>query len=190
MLGKNKVVVVAAATIWVLRQSFLRERVFPAPKYNLVPERSGYEISLRNECRNFTHSRPESLLEAWARGPGGSGDTGFEVLDFRTVWSFLIFYNVSTAVIAFTCSCRSDNNCKFRWFKAFKRESSKLLLNQKWLEVLKSRTSNPVLILCPQSVLVLVLRSPGGSGDDPDMGSVSGWLRLWFIQSEALPGSG
>ena len=30
-----------------------------------------------------SHSRPQSLLGAWARGPGGSGDTRFEVLDFR-----------------------------------------------------------------------------------------------------------
>ena len=30
------------------------------------------------------HCRPESLLGAWARGTVGSGDTGFEVLDFRT----------------------------------------------------------------------------------------------------------
>ena len=67
-MGTNEVVVVivvvVAATIRVVGQSFLRERLFPAPKYNLVPERSGYEISLRNECRNFIHSRPESLLGA------------------------------------------------------------------------------------------------------------------------------
>ena len=30
------------------------------------------------------HSRPQSLMGAWAQGPGDSGDTGFEVLDFRT----------------------------------------------------------------------------------------------------------
>ena len=29
------------------------------------------------------HCRSESLLGTWARGPLGSGDTGFEVLDFR-----------------------------------------------------------------------------------------------------------
>ena len=44
----------------------------------------------------------------------------------------------------FTCSCRSVNDWKFSWFKALKRQPSKLLLNQKWPEVLKSRTSNPV----------------------------------------------
>ena len=33
--------------------------------------------------------------------------------------------------------------------------------NQKWPEVLKSRTSKS----CPQNLLVLVLRPPGGSGD-------------------------
>ena len=46
--------------------------------------------------------------------------------------------------MTFTCSCRSVNDCKFRWFKAFKRESSNLLLNRKWPEVLKSRNLNPV----------------------------------------------
>ena len=30
------------------------------------------------------HSRPQSHLGAWERGPGGSGDTEFDVLDFRT----------------------------------------------------------------------------------------------------------
>ena len=49
-----------------------------------------------------------------------------------------------------------------RWFKAFQRESSNLLLNRNWPKVLKSRTS----ILCPQSLLVLVLRPQGGSGDE------------------------
>ena len=32
-----------------------------------------------------SHSRPQSLLGAWARAPWGSGDTGFEVLDFRSL---------------------------------------------------------------------------------------------------------
>ena len=91
--------------------------------------------------RRHFHSRSQSLLGAWARGPGGSGDTGFEVLDFRTSGHFWF----STAFLtAFTCSCRSVNDCKFRWFKAFKRESSNLLLNRKWPEVLKSRNLNPV----------------------------------------------
>ena len=59
-----------------------------------------------------SHSRPQSLLGAWARGQGGSGDTRFEVLDFRPL----------------------------------------------------EMTGRPK-ILCPQSLLVLVLRPPGGSGD-------------------------
>ena len=91
--------------------------------------------------RRWSHSRPQSFLGAWARGPGRSGDTRFEVLDFRTSGHFLFS---TTFVIAFTCCCRSVNNCKFRRFKAFKRQSSKLLLKRKWPEVLKSRTSNPV----------------------------------------------
>ena len=54
------------------------------------------------------------------------------------------FIYFTSFLIVFTCSCQSVNDCKFRWFKAFKRESSNLLLNRKWPEVLKSRTSNPV----------------------------------------------
>ena len=38
--------------------------------------------------RAWQHSRPQSVLVAWARGPEGSGDTGFEVLDFRTSGHF------------------------------------------------------------------------------------------------------
>ena len=34
--------------------------------------------------KELIRSRSRSLLGASARGPGGSGDTGFEVLDFRT----------------------------------------------------------------------------------------------------------
>ena len=88
--------------------------------------------------------------QAWARGLGGAGDTGFKVLDFRTS---VHFWFSTTFLIAFTCSCRSVNDCKFRWF-----QSSNLLLNRKWPEVLKSRTSNPVPPVCPQSLLVLLLR--------------------------------
>ena len=43
---------------------------------------------VRKYKKKLTHSRPQSLLGAWARGPGGSGDTGFEVLDFRTSGHF------------------------------------------------------------------------------------------------------
>ena len=70
---------------------------------------------------------------------GNSGDTGFEVLDFRTSGHFGFF---TTFLVAGTCSCLSVNDCKFRLFKAYKRESSNLLLIRKWPEVLKSRTFN------------------------------------------------
>ena len=53
------------------------------------------------------------VQEAWVRWPGGSGDAGFKVLHFSTSGHF--------------------------WFLI---ESSNLLLNRKWPEVLKSRTSN------------------------------------------------
>ena len=105
------------------------------------------------------HSRPQSLLGAWARGPEGSGDTGFEVLDFRTSGHF---WSSTTFVIEFTCCYRSVNECNFRWFKAFKRESSNLLLNRKWPKVLKSRTSNPVSPETPGPSS----QAPGGSGDE------------------------
>ena len=60
---------------------------------------------------------------------------------FKDLRSFLIFYNVSNSV---HLTYRSVNDFRFSWFKAFKRQSSKLLSNRKWPEVLKSRTSNPV----------------------------------------------
>ena len=86
----------------------------------------------------------------------------------RRIWSpgllgLPVISDLSTTfLIAFTCSCRIVNDCKFRWFKAFKRGSSKLLLNRKRAEVLKSRTSNPL----SQSLLVLMLMPPGGSGTE------------------------
>ena len=93
--------------------------------------------------------------------PGGTED--LESGTFRTSGRSLlpVISDLSTTfLIAFTCSCRIVNDCKFRWFKVFKRGSSKLLLNRKRAEVLKSRTSNPL----SQSLLVLMLRPPGGSG--------------------------
>ena len=62
----------------------------------------------------------------------------FEVLDFRTSGHF--------QCNRVTYSCPSGNDCNFRWFKTFKRESSNLLVNRKSPEVLKSiaRTSNPL----------------------------------------------
>ena len=93
--------------------------------------------------------------------PRGTED--LESWTFRTSGRSLlpVISDLSTTfLIAFTCSRRIVNDCKFRWFKAFKRGSSKLLLNRKRAEVLKSRTSNPL----SQSLLVLMLRPPGGSG--------------------------
>ena len=104
-----------------------------------------------------SHSRSQSLLGAWARGPGDSGDTIFEVLDFRTSGHF---WFSTTFLIAFTCSCRSVNDYKFRWFKAF---NFQLTFES---EMTGSSLNLGLQILCPQSLLVLVLRSPGGSGDE------------------------
>ena len=95
----------------------------------------------------FTLSRPQNLLEAWVRVPGGFGDTGFEVQDLRTSGHFWFF---TTFLIAVTCSCPSVIDCKLRWFKAFKRKSSNFHLNRKWPEVLKSSTSNAVSLVSPE----------------------------------------
>ena len=56
----------------------------------------------------------------------------------------------ATFLIAVTCSCPSVIDCKFRWFKAFKRKSSNFHLNRKWPEVLKSSTSNAVSLVSPE----------------------------------------
>ena len=45
------------------------------------------------------HSRPRILLEAWAWGPGGSGDTGFKVLDFRTSARFWFKSNLEDPLL-------------------------------------------------------------------------------------------
>ena len=104
----------------------------------------------------------------------GSGDTGFEVLDFRTsghAWFSTKF------LIAFTCSWKNVNDCKFRWFKAFERESSNLLLNLQWPEVLKSRTCIPRVSwsLC--------------SGPHEALGTRMGGFRAWKVCSKARPWS-
>ena len=90
----------------------------------------------------FSSSFEDILVPRTSWGPEHKdqealGTQDFEVLDFRTSGHFWFF---TTFLIVFTCSCRSVSDCKFRWFKAFKRES----LTRKWPEVLKSRTSNPV----------------------------------------------
>ena len=114
---------------------------------------------------------------ACARRPGGSGDTRFEVLDFRTSGHF---WFSTTVLIAFTYSCRSVSDCKFRWFKAFKRESSNLLLNRKSQEVLKSKSSNPMPPEPPgpraQAPRRLWGRQWGKSLRDL---LISSWLSLW-----------
>ena len=83
----------------------------------------------------------------------------FEVLGhFWVLTTFLI-------IIAVTYSCPSGNDCNFRWFKAFKRESSNLLVNRKSPEVLKSRTSNPSSAVPPGPRA----QAPGGSGNENGM---------------------
>ena len=57
-----------------------------------IATRSGRNLSdmWRSTFNVSKHSRPQSPLGAWARGPGGSGDTGFKVLDFWTSGHFRI----------------------------------------------------------------------------------------------------
>ena len=50
-------------------------------KPSLLHSRSSGRSFLQKAAKNIFVS---SLLGAWARGAGGSGDTGFEVGDFRT----------------------------------------------------------------------------------------------------------
>ena len=69
------------------------------------------------------------------------GDTGLEVQDLRTSGHFWFF---TTFLVAVACSCPSVINCKFRWFKAFKRKSYYFHLNRKF------RTSNAVSLVFPE----------------------------------------
>ena len=83
-----------------------------------------------SQCNLYTHVRILVPRTSWR--------PQFEVLDFTTSGRFSFF---TTFLIAVTCSCPSVNDCEFRWFKYFKRESSNFFLIRKWREVLKSRTS-------------------------------------------------
>ena len=90
----------------------------------------------------------------------------FGVLDFRTSGHFWFF---TTFLIVVTHSCPSVNDCNFRWFKTFKRESSNLLVNQKSPEVLKSiaRTSN---------------RLSGGPPGPRAQAPRRLWRREWYVR--------
>ena len=74
----------------------------------------GKSVVARLTVHKVYHSRLQSLLGAWAPGPGDSGDTGFEVLDFRTSGHF---WFSTTFLIAFTCSGRSVSDCKLGSFR-------------------------------------------------------------------------
>ena len=121
---------------------FFRETRVPSPFVeDLGGSRASLETNLKLPSAQAPHSRPQSLMGAWAQGPGDSGDTGFEVLDFRT-----------------SSHCRFKSKLKDSLSKALNHlnlQSLTLLQeqvnatrnfveNQTWPEVLKSRTSNPV----------------------------------------------
>ena len=86
-------------------------------------------------------SRPQSLLGAWARRPGGSGDTGFEVLDFRTSGYFWFKSKLEDSIL------KALNRLNLQSLTRLQEQVNAIrtvVENQKWPEVLKSRTSNPV----------------------------------------------
>ena len=104
------------------------------------------------------HSLSQSLLEAWARGPGGSGDTRFKIIGFRTSGHFRFKSKLEDSLL------KALNHLNLQSLTLLQEQVNAIrnvVENQKWPEVLKSRTSKS----CPQSLLVLVLRPPGGSGD-------------------------
>ena len=82
------------------------------------------------------HCRPESHLGVWARGTVGSGDIRFEVLDFRTSGHF-----------RFKSKLEDFESPKLTVIEIWLEQVNAIrnvVDNQKWREVLKSRTSNPV----------------------------------------------
>ena len=91
--------------------------------------------------RSIWHSRPQSLLGAWARGPGGSGDTGFEVLDFRTSGHFRFKSKLEDSLL------KALNHLNLQSLTLLQEQMKAIrnvVENQKWPEVLKSRTSKPL----------------------------------------------
>ena len=84
------------------------------------------------------HSHPQSLLGAWARGPGGSGDTGFEVLDFRTSGHFWFKSNLEG------CLFKALNQLNFQSLTLRQEQVNTIrnvVENQKSAEVLKFQLS-------------------------------------------------
>ena len=90
------------------------------------------------------HSRPQSPLGAWARGPGGSGDTrdtAFEVLDFRTSGHFRFKWKLEDFLL------KALNRLNLQLMTLGQEQVTAIrnvVKNQKWPEVLKSWTSNSV----------------------------------------------
>ena len=88
--------------------------------------------------------RPQSPLGAWARGPGGSGDTrdtAFEVLDFRTSGHFRSKWKLEDFLL------KALNHLNLQSMTLGQEQVTAIrnvVKNQKWPEVLKSWTSNPV----------------------------------------------
>ena len=79
--------------------------------------------------------------EAWARGSEGSGDIGFEVLDLRTSGHFQFKRKLENS------PSKALNYLNLQSLTLRQEQVNAIrnvVENQKWPEVLKSRTSNPV----------------------------------------------
>ena len=86
-------------------------------------------------------SLPRSLLGAWARGPGGSGDTGFEVLDLRTSGHFRFKSKLEDSLLK---ALNHPNLQSLTLLQEQVNAIRNVVEKQKWLDVLETRTSNPV----------------------------------------------
>ena len=90
---------------------------------------------------SFSHPCPQSLLGVWAWGPGGSGDTGFEVLDFRNSGHFRFKRKLKDSLLT---ALKHLNLQSLTLLQEEVNANRNVVENQKWPEVLKSRTSNHV----------------------------------------------
>ena len=117
---------------------------FCGKKEIITPGYYSRKYGIQNCSTGQLHSRPQSPLGAWARGPGGSGntrDTAFEVLDFRTSGHFRFKWKLEDFLL------KALNHLNLQSMTLGQEQVTAIrnvVKNQKWPEVLKSWTSNPV----------------------------------------------
>ena len=126
-----------AAIQWVLQKGPTRGRTLMT-NASLWERLDKYSIACvaaakREGGGGGSHSRSQSLLGAWARGPGDSGDTGLEVLDFRTSSHFR-FNSKLEDLQSLTLGQEQVPAIKSMALAAI----SNVVKNQKWLEFLES----------------------------------------------------